>query len=258
VSGPTFPNQVPFKQGQIMPGTYVIEESDNPVVFSDSPDSPAAEFLVEERPRSINDLYRLGIIHPAVPEEDLLDIQRSLANASVPDVVFSDGNHGVVSSREIEGIATMPVEVVMVRDAVRRATSMLVARGHSPALAKLTAEKGARFISPVRDAFPVWKEVRLQDLDLEVKGMLFLKRSINALTAINVRFHTYGWIVPESSHFLLTCNEMVGVPNKPLEIPLVIEEMNKPGPHPPIEGYTDRLSVAEILARVEAVTAGWR
>ena len=36
-----------------MPDTYVIEESDYPVVFSDSPDSPAAEFLVEERPRSI-------------------------------------------------------------------------------------------------------------------------------------------------------------------------------------------------------------
>jgi len=241
-----------------MPDTYVIEESDYPVVFSDSPDSPAAEFLVEERPRSIRDLYRLGIIHPAIPEEDLNDIQRSLEHASVPDVVFSEGNHGVVSSREIEGTATIPQEVVMVRDAVSRATAMLIARGHSPALAKLTAEKGARFISPVRDAFPLWKEVRLLDRDLEVRGLLFLKRSINALTAGNVKFHQYGWIVPESSHFLLTCNEMVGVPPTPLEIPLVVEEMTKPGPHPPIEGYTDRLSVAEILARVEAVTAGWR
>ena len=115
-----------------MPDTYVIEESDYPVVFSDSPDSPAAEFLVEERPRSIRDLYRLGIIHPAIPEEDLNDIQRSLEHASVPDVVL-EGNHGVVSSREIEGTATIPQEVVMVRDAVSRATAMLIARGHSPA-----------------------------------------------------------------------------------------------------------------------------
>ncbi|MDN4645887.1 hypothetical protein [Arthrobacter sp. PsM3] len=241
-----------------MPGTYVIEESDDPVVFSDSPDSPAAEFLVEETPRSISDLYRLGIIHPSIPEEDLHDIQRSLEHASVPDVVFSDGNHGVVSSRKVEGSATIPHEVVVVRDAVRRATSMLIARGHSPALAKLTAEKGARFISPVRDAFPVWKEVRLLDRDLEVRGLLFLKRSINALTAGNVKFHKHGWIFPESSHFLLTCNEMVGVTTNPWEIPLVVEEMSKPGPHPPIEGYTDRLAVSEILARVEAVTAGWR
>ena len=140
-----------------MPDTYVIEETDDPVVFSDSHDSPAAEFLVEERPRSISDLYRYGIIHPSIPEEDLLDIQRSLEHATVPDVVFTEGNHGVVYSREIEGMATIPREVVMAHEAVRRATSMLVARGHAPALAKLTAEKGARFISPVRDAFPVWR-----------------------------------------------------------------------------------------------------
>jgi hypothetical protein len=241
-----------------VPGTYVIEDSDDPVVFSDSPDSPAAEFLVEEQPRSISDLYRLGIIHPSIPEEDLRDIQRSLERVSMPDVVFSEGNHGVVSSREIEGMATIPHEVMVVRDAINRATSMLVARGHSPAIAKLTAEKGARFISPFSDAAPVWKEIRLPDLDLEVRGMLYLKRTINALTAVNVRFHKHGWIIPESSHFLLTCNEMVGVPTNPWEIPLVVEEMTKPGPHPPIEGYTDRLAVSEIQARVQAVTAGWR
>lgn len=241
-----------------MPGTYVIEESHDPVVFSDSPDSPAAEFLVEERPRSISDLYRLGIIHPAVSEEDLHDIQRSLARAIAPDVVFSEGNHGVVYQREIEGTTTIPQEVILVRDAVERATTMLIARGYSPALAKLTAEKGARFIAPVRDAFPVWKEVRFLDRDIDVRGLLFLKRSLNALRARNITFHTHGWIFPESSYFLLTCNEISGVPTNPLDIPLVAEEMSKPGPHPPIEGYSDRLSVSEILARVEAVTAGWR
>ncbi|MBD7994623.1 hypothetical protein H9639_04865 [Arthrobacter sp. Sa2CUA1] len=241
-----------------MPGTYVIEETHNPVVFSDSPDSPAADFLVEERPRSIRDLYRLGIIHPAIPEDDLHDIQRSLEHSVVPDVVFSEGNHGVVSARTVQGVAAIPPEVVMAREVISRATAMLIARGHPPALARLTAEKGARFISPVRDAFPVWREVRFPNLDLEVRGLLFLKRSINALTALNVRFHEHGWIFPESSHFLLTCNEMVGVPRKPWEVPLVMQEMSKPGPHPPIAGYTDRLSVAEIFARAEAVTATWR
>ncbi|WP_151723860.1 hypothetical protein [Arthrobacter luteolus] len=241
-----------------MPGTYVVEAAHDPVVFSESPDSPAAEFLVEERPRSIRDLYRLGIIHPAIPEDDLHDIQRSLEHSVVPDVVFSEGNHGVVASRDAEGTATIPREVVLMREAVSRAASMLIARGHPPALARLTAEKGARFISPVRDVFPVWREVRFPNLDLEVRGLLFLKRSINALTAVNVRFHEHGWIFPESSHFLLTCNEMTGVPRKPWEVPLVIEEMSRPGPHPPIAGYTDRLAVSEIFARAEAVTATWR
>ncbi|MBD8042651.1 hypothetical protein H9638_02380 [Arthrobacter sp. Sa2BUA2] len=241
-----------------MPGTYVIEAAHDPVVFSDSPDSPAAEFLVEERPRSIRDLYRLGIIHPAIPEEDLHDIQRSLEHSVVPDVVFSEGNHGVVSSRSAEGVAPIPPEAVMTRDVISRAAAMLIARGHPPVLAKLTAEKGARFISPLRDVFPVWREVRFPNLDLEVRGLLVLKRSINALTALNVKFHKHGWIFPESSHFLLTCNEMVGVPGKPWEVPLVLEEMSKPGPHPPIAGYTDRLSVAEISARAEMVTATWR
>jgi hypothetical protein len=240
-----------------MPDTYVIDESDDPVVFSDSPDSPAAEFMVEERPRSISDLYRLGIVHRSVPEEDLQEIQRSLEHMSVPDVLVSEGNHGLVSSREIAGIATTPHEVVVMREAVARTASMLIARGHSPNVATLTAGKAARFMSPIRDAFPVWKEVRL-NLDLDVRGLLYIRKSINALTAMNVTFHVHGWIVPEGSHFLLTCNEMVGVRANMLDISLVAQEMSTPGPHPPIEGYSDRLPLSAIQARVQAVTAGWR
>lgn len=241
-----------------MPHPYVIEEGDDPVVFSDSPDSPAAEFLVEHTPRSIDDLYRLGIIHPSIPQEDLEDIQRTLKRSTAPDVIVSEGNYGVISAREIEGISTIPQEVTIMREAVSRATNMLIARGHSPAAAELAAAKGARFISPVRDAFPIWKEVQLGNRDLDVRGMLYIQRSVNSLSALTVTFHTFGWIIPEGSHFMLTCDEMVGERPEPLVIHRVVEEMNKPGPHPPIEGYSDRLAVSEIRARVQSVTAGWR
>lgn len=237
--------------------TYVIEESEAPVVFSDSPDSPAAEFLVEKTPRSIRDLYEFGIIHPSVPEDDLRDIENALKHITVPDVLLAD-DESVVSAREIEGVVTTPHEVAIMREAVSRATSMLVARGHSPKIAELTAAKAARFISPIRDTTPVWREIHMADLNLEVRGLLYIKRSINSLWALDVIFHPFGWIIPEGSHFLLTCNEMVGRRPSPLDIPLVAQELTKPGPRPPIDGVTPRLPVGEIKARAQAAAAGWR
>jgi hypothetical protein len=42
--------------------TVVVDDGDRPVVFSPSPDSPAAPYLVEHRPRSLREMYDLGII----------------------------------------------------------------------------------------------------------------------------------------------------------------------------------------------------
>lgn len=239
--------------------TFVIEEGPTPVVFSASPDSPAAPYLVERRLSSLDDMYELGIIPSSVAREHLDEARELAQRISLPDAVFVDEQGRWFGDRAIPGIVPLPRDYAIATEVIRRTSRHLEYRGYDPTEADLIARKSVNFLAPTTLGSPVWRTVELADLDLDVRGILYVSRKIHGLMARNVRFRYTGWIVPEGSHFMLTCDEIHGDAKPPAWQSLVWQQMAGIGPDPgPIEHWTDRLGIEQIRQRAQAVSQGWR
>ncbi|WP_433664476.1 hypothetical protein ACQPW1_21440 [Nocardia sp. CA-128927] len=239
--------------------TFVIEEGAAPVVFSTSPDSPAAPYLVERRPSSLDDMYELGIIPSSVERDHLHEARELAQRISLPDAVFVDEAGRWFGDRAIPGIVPVPHEYAIAAETIRRTSRHLEHRGYDSTEAMLIARKAVSFLAPTTLGSPVWRTVEFPGLDLDVRGILYVSRKIHGLTARNVRFRHTGWIVPEGSHFMLTCDRIQGDPKPPDWQSMVWQEMAGIGPDPgPIEHWTDRLGIDEIRQRAQAVSQGWR
>lgn len=242
--------------------TFVVEGSEDPVVFSTSPDSPAAPFLVEHHPRRIEDLYEIGAVAPIIAIEHLKEIEQMVRTISMPKVVASSGLGVPVAPRKLSGVLTTPPEVILMREVARRGAAVLEARGFDSDLARLTAAKAALFITPgPKPKGLIWREVRMVDRDLDIHGHLVVDRKINALSARNIHFGVGGWLVPAASHFILKCDLIHGDPMPKVDVGRIVKEitdMGVPKPPGPVETWTRRLPINEIHAAAEHVTQNWR
>jgi|GEM_PF-5710873 len=239
--------------------TFIVEAGDQPTVFSLSPDSPVAPYLTEHRPESLEDMFRLGIIHSSIRIEHLEEALESAKGVSIPDAVYMDEKGRWVGDRKIPGLILTSRKSAIVQEAVSRASAHLERRGYTPGVAKLTAQKAASFLSPIEIDGPTWRVAELNDL--EVHGVLFLDRRISAIKARNVFIGWAGWIVPDGNYFMLHCDKVEGEPPPTIgrtayiKIWQSIAGIEPPGP---IEGWTDRLAVNEIRQRATQVSLGWR
>ncbi|MGD2194947.1 hypothetical protein ACP8WK_34025 [Mycolicibacterium nivoides] len=242
--------------------TFVVDDSELPVVFSVSPDSPAAPFLVEHHPRRLEDMYEIGAIAPIIPIEHLKEIEQMVRTISMPKVVASSGLGVPVAPRKLARVLTTPPEVMLVREVARRGAAVLEARGFDSELAQLTAAKAASFITPgPKPKDLVWREVRMVDRDLDIHGRLVVDRKINALSARNIHFGVGGWLVPAASHFILKCDLIYGDPMPKVDVARIVQEiteMGVPRPPEPVETWTQRQPINEIHAAAQRVTQNWR
>src|SRR5580765_1876153 len=237
--------------------TFVVEEGDLPTVFSLSPNSPAAPYIVKHQPRTLREMYELGFISSSVRIEHLQEAQEMVKQVSLPDAVFMDEHGQWIGDRAIPGINPLRRKAAIVQEVIEQATAHLERNGYDSALARLTAQKAAHILAPGDGKIPVWSVVALQDL--EVRGILYVDRAIAALSARRVYFHLRGWIVPQGNYFMLRCDRIEGEPRPPEVLTKIWYEIAGIGPDPgPIEGWTDRLSVSEIRQRAAQVTQGWR
>lgn len=241
---------------------FVIEDGERPVVFSASPDSPAAPYVIEHRPSSLEDMYELGIMPGSIKIEHLEEARDIVSRVRLPDAVFADEQGRWFADRAIPGLITVPREYAIIQETILRTTRHLEIRGYDSAEAKLTAQKAAYFIASEAVEVPVWRAVNLLEMDLDVHGILYVERSIHEISARNVTFRKHGWIVPAGNNFLLTCQEIRGTADDPLEVldveGIVQEAAGLPHPGPPIEGWDDRLAIHDIQRLAGEVTQGWR
>lgn len=239
--------------------TFVVEEGELPVVFSTSPDSPAAPFLVQHRPSSLDDMYDLGFIPPTVPIEHLNEARELAKRVSLPGLM-DVGQGQWVSDHAIPGVNTVPRRAAIAQEVIRRTSIHLERVGHSPMLASVVANRVVEIISPAGDGYLQINTVKVGDLD--VRGTLYVTRQIFGLEAMDVTFHWDGWIVPQGSHFLLTCNKVSGLNDAPhlsAHADQIVQDISAAVPKPgPIEGWTNRLPVNEIHERAMQVTQNWR
>jgi hypothetical protein len=239
--------------------SVVVEKGKLPVVFSMSPDSPAAPYIVEHRPSSLEDMYALGIIPASIAIAHLLEARDVARRVSMPHGTFADEQGRWYADRPIPGLTTLSRKSAMTHEGIRRVADHLERRGYDRAESVLTAQKAAYFIARDQIEVPVWRVVQLADRDLDVHGILVVDRSIQEVASRIVTFHKHGWIVPQGSHFLLTCREVKGAPDDPLYIPRVAQRVAaRPVPGPPIEGWDDRLPIHEIHRLAGQVTRSWR
>ncbi|TQC42327.1 hypothetical protein EEB14_49445 [Rhodococcus sp. WS4] len=240
--------------------TFVVEDGNLPVVFSASPDSPASPFLVQRRLSSLEEMHDAGFIPPTVALEHLNEAREIAQRVSFPGLV-NLGPEQWVSDHPISGLTTVPRRAAIAREVVHETAAHLERVGHSSVLANVVAKRIVEIISPAGDGHLIINQIEFGDLNLDVRGILYIHRNILSLQAMNVIFHWGGWIVPQGSHFFLTCNKVEGVNDMPDlkvrhdQIVQDISGITKPGP---IEGWTDRLPIDEIQNRATQVMENWQ
>jgi hypothetical protein len=236
-----------------------VEEGEHPVVFSTSPDSPAAPFLVEHKISSLREMNELGFIPPFVELDHLYEIRELAKRVSFPGrVKLANGQW--VSDHAINGLNTLPRRAAVSQEVLSLTAAHLEGAGINSKVASAVANRVHEFVSPLGR-----NELRINMvnlLNLDVRGFLYVDRKIFGLSAMDVTFHWAGWIVPEGSHFYLTCNEVKGVndgPDLSARVDRILQDISGVVPKPgPIEGWTDRLPVDEIRTRAMQVTRNWR
>lgn len=226
---------------------FVVERTEDPVVFSLSPDSPAAPFVIQHHPSSLRDLAQLGIIPPNVKLEHLEEAREAAQQVTVPNAVFADEANQIYARHEVPGVIAVPPELAAAREVIRLTAQHLENRGYAPAVADLTARKVVHGlgIGHVTDTqFPHLNFAEMGDLD--VQGNLVIQRDIMGVTAKKVTIRQGGWIFPQGSYFLLHCDEIRGEFARPILEGLV--------PH----DLFVRPNAEEIRERASEIAAEWR
>jgi hypothetical protein len=180
--------------------SVVIKNTKLPVVFSTSPDSPAAPYIVEHRPSSLEDMYRIGIIPASIDIAHLVEARDIARRASIPDGVFADEKGRWYSDRAIPGLITLSRKSAIAREVILKVADHLERRGYDRVESNLTAQKAAYFIARDEIEVPVWRVAQLLDRDLDVHGILVIDRSIHEVASRTVTFQKHGWIVPQGSY----------------------------------------------------------
>jgi hypothetical protein len=182
-------------------------------IYSNDPGSPAAPFLKEYRPTSIEQLYEIGMIPKSVQLEHLHDAQRAALQSKFSGSVIADipSSFGVLPKQEIVRFLKARSNAAALQNARTTMAGVLQNRhGYGEVESQLLAGKISQFIFATDDArLPVWRQIELSQ-DLDIKTLLVIDRSINALLARNVLIEKTGELRAQGAYFLLRCNRIDG------------------------------------------------
>jgi len=181
-------------------------------VFSTNPMSPAAPYLREYRPRSLEDLYDIGIIPKHVPVETLRTAREVGRQAG--------GRHMDIASPAVHNLPAWQrrqyVEArsnTMARDASLRAMAgmLITQHGYEAAEAALLANKVYSFDATGVEEAPIQAFMAvLLDADLIVRTPLVIHSNIHSIMAKSVVIYRTGEIRAEGGYFLLVCDSIRG------------------------------------------------
>jgi hypothetical protein len=180
-------------------------------VFSADPVSPAGPYLREYQPRSLEDLYEIGVIPKHVSIDTLRQARKHGLQAGARYMNISSPT-----------VRNLPAETrkqyvearsnTASREASVRATAeaLITQHGFGAEQADLLARKAHSFDEYVKETIPLrFVSVLLAD-DLIVRTPLVIDASIQSLKAKAVIIHRAGEIRAKGSYFLLECNSVQG------------------------------------------------
>jgi hypothetical protein len=192
--------------------TLVIDDPHGfDTVFSTDPSSPAAPFLQEYRPRSIADLYDIGVIPKYLPLTALQSAKDAglavgarpvqIDNLSVRNLPAAEQRHYLeaqTSSRRREGAVLITSRMLMAQHGLESAEADLLAR------------KLHSFHDAV-NAVASWVFVAVQlPENLVVRTRLIIDPSVHSITANDVLVHKGGEIRALGRYFLVRCTSWRG------------------------------------------------
>jgi hypothetical protein len=182
-------------------------------VFSTDPTSPAAPYIREYQPSSLQDLYDIGVIPKHVPINVLEAAREAGLKASAGHMrITSPTFRGLPVQAQRQYIQSRS-NAIGRENAVRVTTQILVAQhnysAEEAALLALKAHSVAESVSSVAARSLVFIALLLPD-DLIVKTPLVIDSTIQSVTAKDVHIFRTGSIRPLSSYFLLTCQSIRG------------------------------------------------
>jgi hypothetical protein len=180
-------------------------------VFSTDPMSPARPYLKEYQPRSLEDLYDIGIIPKHVSIEALRQARKVGLQAGAHYMnIASSAVHNMPAQARRQYVEARSNTVA--REASVRATAEALAthHGYGADQADLLARKAHSLDDRVKETTALrFISVLLSD-DLIVRTPLVIDASIQSLKAKAVVIHRNGDIRARSRYFLLECNTIQG------------------------------------------------
>jgi hypothetical protein len=178
-------------------------------IYSTDPSSPAAPFVKEYHPRTIEDLYDIGLIPKHISSEHIneaysasLSSTAKYMNVDDPIVQFLP----VAQRRQfIEGRSAS----IARNNAVSSASRVLRTKfGYQEQEADLIAKKVLTFVrKDATDPIPGFFVVELAD-DLIIKSPLIFDASIQSLVARNVTIYKTGRLRINAGYFLMRCESL--------------------------------------------------
>ena len=181
-------------------------------VFSNDPDSPAAPFVREYHPKSLEELQQLGIIPPFVHLKDIKEAREAAlrdrinVNVSIVPSVLARAESYPDASRLAKAL-----NVGIAQQAAAAAMSNILYSHYNyhRAEADLLASKALSVGFPGVALIPVWRQIELA-ADLIVQSPVVIASNINALLVRDVVIHRTGELLVQGSYFLLRCRSIAG------------------------------------------------
>lgn len=178
--------------------------------FSTLPESPAAPYIRRFLPRTLEDLYEIGIIPKHIALQDLEEARDVGVKAGVAFIAVTSRSLGTLPLAERRRYVEASSKARARETSVRATAQVLVSRqGHSVEHADLLARKVHALDHLDVNAPVPFYSVSLAD-DLIVRTPLVIDSSIDGLTAKAVVIHKSGEIRAQGRYFLLRCESIQG------------------------------------------------
>ena len=208
--------KAPRPENQSHGGAIVIDAPDGQVtVYAHDPRSPAAPYVREYRPRTIEDLYAIGLIHRSIDIQHVQAayqvVQRgTLHTMFIPSSAELASLSKTHSSSEAERYVLARSRSLTRETAIQEMTRHLTIQfGYGEVEAALTARKVHALPSAGEEVISPFFAVELA-ANLIIKTPLLLDKSINMLVAHNVLIAETGELLLGGRYLLLRCASIKG------------------------------------------------
>jgi hypothetical protein len=184
-------------------------------VLSDDPDSPAAPYVREYQPRSLQDLQQIGIIpksadleHLKQARDDALGARADVHVHLVPQILAQEANR----YPDVQHYARA-YNAGHARQSVAEAMSAILSTRYRyhPREADLLARKALSLETTLQGKGfeAVWRQIELAE-DLFIRSPVVVARTIDSILARDVVIFRNGTLIADGSYLLISCRTLAG------------------------------------------------